>query len=506
MKRFVQLLGFLALAAMLFSISTITMPGATEPTSPPVVALPMPEPIDDDIFEMEARPATVEYGAVNVIKNNGSLTNPAYNHFHVFISFPQAGHSTDYIISNWAHELYDAKTAEFATVLSANPNAIGEVNVSFDSYLIDNRYAGILFRGSYAYELTPDFEHFIQTFNIDLSRQILLETSDIFDPLLYEDVLSLLGEALVERYPGTEGYINAMDESWLSHLVIGHRGIIVYLPENEFLPEYFPTLRVLLSYRDLGQAVLIRNQPPLDAMPPPDILPEPPSDDEHYDDEYGYDYFLPVVDPQRPIIDLTLPIVAITFDDGPGAYTDKFLDLFEEFNIRVTFSVIGKFVNTNEEALVRASLNGHEIMGHSWDHRNLAKLSEDEVRGQILDTAEAIRAVTGVFPNLLRAPYGAINDTIRSIAAELGITMINWNLDPEDWKYQDADAIFSHVIENIRDRDIILSHETYETTLEAYTRLIPELISRGFQFVTVSELLELSQIPIEPGELISSGR
>ena len=543
MKRFVQLLGILILAAMLFSIGTITMPG-NDYSTPPIFVQQPPDSIDELFLqEPDARPAIIEYGAINVIKNNGSLTNPDDNNFHAYVAFPQAGHSTDLFISEWAHELYNTKVDEFAAVRSTNPSAIGEINVQFDSYLVDNRYVGILFHGVYAYELTPDFNNLIQTFNIDLSREIILETSDIFDPLQIDTVLSLLVETLISRHSETAFYLDHVDESWLAHIVIAPTGIIVYLPEGEFLPGHFPTLSVLLSYRNLGQTVIIRNQPPLDEPPldepsAPEVTPEriPEPGDGEYDDDnengdgtdvdgendgvsddvsdeeendYFYDdevyMFIPEVDPQRPIIDGSRPIIALTFDDGPGKYTDMILDLLEQYNIRATFSVVGNLISSGEETLVRASLNGNEIIGHSWNHRNLAKLTENQVRRQLIDTAEAIRAATGVSSNLFRPPYGEINDTIRAVATDLGFTMLNWSVDPMDWKYQDANEIFNYVLENVRDRDIIISHENNRATVEAYTRLIPVLMLEGFQFVTVTELLQWSQIIAEPGEVITSG-
>jgi len=527
MIRFIQLLGILILIALLFAIGTISMPGDYDSQPPPVVVVPTYDSFDETLYYTpDSRSAIVEYGAVNVILNNGSLTNPTENHFHAYIAFPQSGHSTDEVIYSWANELYYTMSTEFAAVRSIDPSAIGEVNVNFDTYLIDNRYVGVLFHGAYAFELTPDFYNLIQTFNIDLSREIFLEASDIFDPLLIDDVLSLLVEAITERYPDAAFYTDSADESWLTHVVLSHRGVIVYLPQNEFLPEYFPTINIFLDYRDIGAALLIRNQPPLDAPPIPTfdaepitIVPDAVESDDDYDDgeldliedtddldDFDELLFIPDVDPQRPIIEATRPIIAMSFNAAPGsAYFNRLLDLFERYNVRGTFSVPGNLVSIDQSSLVRASLNGNEIIGQSWNHRNLAKLSEDEVRRQILDTAEAIRSVTGISSNLFRTPFGEVNDLIRSVSSDLGFTIVNWNLDTMDWRYEDADTIIYNVLESIQDRDIILSHANYATTLEVYTRLIPILISNGFQFVTVSELFQWSQIIIEPGEVVFSG-
>jgi peptidoglycan/xylan/chitin deacetylase (PgdA/CDA1 family) len=148
---------------------------------------------------------------------------------------------------------------------------------------------------------------------------------------------------------------------------------------------------------------------------------------------------------------------------------------------------------------------GCEVIGHSWDHKNLAKLPAEDVRKQLMETNSTIEAVTGVAPTMFRPPYGAVSDTMKSVAEELGLAIINWNVDPEDWNTKDADAVYNAVMEQVKDRAIILSHEIYGSTLEAYTRLIPELLSQGYQIVTVSELLFYTHGRLTPGQVYYNG-
>jgi peptidoglycan/xylan/chitin deacetylase (PgdA/CDA1 family) len=280
------------------------------------------------------------------------------------------------------------------------------------------------------------------------------------------------------------------------HPVIASDGIIIVLESGVQLPETFDTIAVTLPYTHLGPALRIRTEPPLTTRVPPE--PPPPIPVFDYTDEDD-------VAPFQGDIDPSLPMIALSFDDGPGVYTEQFLDLLEQYGVRATFCVIGNLVNTQTAALARAVEMESEVIGHSWNHRNLAKLTEDIVHTQITDTSSAIRAATGTSVPAFRPPYGAVSDTMREVAAELGYAIIYWSVDSEDWKTKDADAIYNAVMQNVKDGAIILSHEIYRATLEAYQRIIPELLLQGYQIVTVSELLYFRHGELTPGNVYYDG-
>src|ERR1700736_507403 len=103
------------------------------------------------------------------------------------------------------------------------------------------------------------------------------------------------------------------------------------------------------------------------------------------------------------------PYIAMTFDDGPSAkLTPKLLDLLAAHHIKATFFLIGQNVAENPEIAAREVREGHEIANHSWSHPNLAKMSDEGVRGQLRKTDDAIRSAIGKRPSLLRPPYGSI--------------------------------------------------------------------------------------------------
>jgi len=504
MKRFFQFIGIILLVAVIFAVGAYGEP-YTDPTPTPTPE-PTPPPEHQEIPGRDPDalyPAIVEYGFSALIKHNNDP-------LHAYIRFPQAGNPSDNTIAQWAHALFNDVSDNMEVVLNNNPSEIGEINVQFDSFLIDNRYVGIFQNGLFVYTLAGTPEEVIQTFNIDLMTYTFLEPFDILDYHALDSLLTLLNLRLLVEHPRTDGNIHGMDESWFSYLFIGQEGIVVIIPQySGFLPDGFETLTVTLPYEDLGTNLLIRTDPPL---PPrtPAPLPTPaatvptPDDSEDYENGESVDPTAPTVPPQNRVIDPLLPMIALSFDDGPSHLLDEFLDLLEHYNVRATFSVVGNLVNTNPDALQRAVQLGNDVIGHSWNHRNLAKFTDDDVRQQIQNTSDAIEAITGVHTPLFRPPFGEVSDTMRRISEELGFAMVNWNIDAEDWKYMDVDAIYYTVLEQAHSGSIIMSHEIFPTTLEAYRRIIPELLTRGFQIISVTELLRHTIGEIEPGRVYFS--
>ena len=482
MKRFFQLCGILILAFVIYSVGTDTYPDSMQVPDPPDAG---PTPVLTPVIQDDGPyHATIQYGAPEVIKNNNEP-------FHAYIRFPQGGNSTDVVIYNWASGLYNEVYNEFQSVLHSDFIARGEINIHFDSYLVDNRYAGIFQNGEYSTMFDPSVPpiEVVKTFNIDLQNLSFLESNDILDYSQSDSILGLLRERALLEHPEIDRYLNFIDMSWLNYLVISNDGIIVVLDKYRILPAEFDTITFTLPYDELGDALLIRNNPPLPATPAPTPDSSTPDDTE------------PSVPPQSGSIDPSRPVIALTFDDGPGIYTNQFLDLFEKYGVRVTFCTIGNLVSTQKEALARAVSLGNDVIGHSWDHKNLAKLSDDAVSKQITDTFNIIQEVTGTGLKLFRPPYGAVSDTMREASRELGFSMIYWTVDPEDWNTKDSNEVYNAVMNTVANGSIILSHEIYKSTLAAYQRLIPELLSHGYQFVTITELLEFKSVTLDPGDV-----
>ena len=200
-------------------------------------------------------------------------------------------------------------------------------------------------------------------------------------------------------------------------------------------------------------------------------------------------------------MDPTRPVVALTFDDGPSKYTTRILDVLQFHGGRVSFFVTGNKVKEHRSKIFRASSMGCEIICHAWDHPDLTKISKRAIKKQLFNTISTIASVTGTVSLLFRPPYGNINESVEKVALKLGLAMVNWSVDPRDWESQDADAVHSFIVRDIKDGDIVLCHDVYESTADAMVRLIPELIAEKCQLITVSELLKYKHGSIEPGRL-----
>ena len=181
--------------------------------------------------------------------------------------------------------------------------------------------------------------------------------------------------------------------------------------------------------------------------------------------------------------------IALTFDDGPGAHTGRLLDILNTYGARGTFFVVGRNIASNPGVLSRMANEGHEIGGHSWSHPQLSTLKEEEISSQIMDTRNKILSVAGVDSVLVRPPYGSVDDTVKGVGADLGCSYINWSVDSLDWSSRNVEAIRCEILSSVKNGSIILCHDIHGTTVDAMEVIIPELQEKGFQFVTVTELL-----------------
>ena len=204
-------------------------------------------------------------------------------------------------------------------------------------------------------------------------------------------------------------------------------------------------------------------------------------------------------------IDPSRPMIALTFDDGPTMFTNQLIDVFVRQNASATFYILGAYgLASNHGTIQRAFNMGIEIGNHTWSHPYLTSLSVNEIRNEIVSLNNTINAITGMPPATLRPGYGVLNQNVINVAAEQGMPIILWTLMGEQYSY-DATAVANHVINTARSGDIVLLHDGHADAAPAAERIIVELSARGFQFVTVSELLFYSNTPPAPGQVIGSG-
>lgn len=178
-------------------------------------------------------------------------------------------------------------------------------------------------------------------------------------------------------------------------------------------------------------------------------------------------------------------MVALTYDDGPSQYTSAILDILETYNSTATFFVVGERVGTYSSIIQRAYSLGCQIGNHTYNHTTLTSVSTSVIQNQISATNTAVKNVTGVSPTVMRPPGGSHNSTVRNT---VGMPIILWSIDTLDWKARNSASTVSAVLNHVQDGDIVLMHDLYSATATASLTIIPGLISKGYQLVTVEEM------------------
>ncbi len=183
------------------------------------------------------------------------------------------------------------------------------------------------------------------------------------------------------------------------------------------------------------------------------------------------------------------PVAYLTFDDGPHpSFTVSVLELLSRYDATATFFVIGGQVMLFPEVVAAAVQQGNEIENHTASHAWLTKVSRDEFISEVMRTDEAIYAAAGeqVGPiRCLRPPYGARDECTSLIAAEMGKTIVMWDVDPQDWRQPGAEQIAQHILAHARPGAILLMHDgggDRQQTIAALEMVLAELTARGYVF------------------------
>lgn len=188
-------------------------------------------------------------------------------------------------------------------------------------------------------------------------------------------------------------------------------------------------------------------------------------------------------------IDSSRPMIALTYDDGPVAgCTDRILAALEMYGGKATFFMLGKKVQPNAGLVKRMVADGCEVGNHTWNHENITKISADAVRDTLNRTSDAIESACGVRPIVMRPPGGNRDDASLAAVGSVGMSAYYWRIDTRDWEHKNTQKTVASILDNVRDGDIILMHDVHSA--EASEQVIPELINRGYQLVTVTELAE----------------
>jgi len=182
--------------------------------------------------------------------------------------------------------------------------------------------------------------------------------------------------------------------------------------------------------------------------------------------------------------------VALTFDDGPGPYTDRLLQILKDNDAKATFFLIGNKVAADPAGAKRIADAGMEIGNHTWEHPNMATIPPEDIAAQFSRANDAIAAATGRTPTLYRPAGGLSTDAARQTAGRFGLAEILWDVISFDWANDSNTAATRYLLmTQIKPGSVVLFHDTYSSTVDLVYQFIPVLKANGYRMVTVSELL-----------------
>lgn len=190
------------------------------------------------------------------------------------------------------------------------------------------------------------------------------------------------------------------------------------------------------------------------------------------------------------------PLLYLTYDDGPAPdYSLPILNLLKQYKARATFFVIGNNVRQHPDVLRAEAAAGHYIANHTYTHVALNTVSKEvfveemnKTKAVMLETAGDLLTLDGDI-RYMRPPYGEIDERTSVFAAELGYTMVMWDVDPRDWSEPGTDAIAHHILANAQPGHILLMHDgggDRSQTVAATEIILHTLSAQGYRFVTIN--------------------
>ena len=378
-------------------------------------------------------------------------------------------------INEWIVETVEKYTLEAESI--KNSKEAAELSVAYESYYADENTASIVMTGTFMGPFMAHPVDIVKTFNVNLEKKSLFSVEELFEAGNRE-----VFAAMVAEKAGVDS--KNIDEKFLDNGYLTSDSVVVVLERGAYLPMSDGTKTVSFKYKDIEELM----------KKPFEDLPAKEAEEVVDSPIINSDISIREIDPDKPMI-------ALTFDDGPSAHTDRLLDIFAKYGGKGTFFVIGNLIDGRKNTVKRIVAEGHEIGNHSWNHRQLTNLSEEEITDQIMMTRAKIYDTVGIDSLIMRPPYGACNDAVKAVGAKVGVSFVNWSVDTLDWKSKNAVAVHNEVMKYACDGAIILCHDLHKTTVDAMETVIPALIEKGYQLVTVSELMEYSEKTLEAGKM-----
>ena len=182
--------------------------------------------------------------------------------------------------------------------------------------------------------------------------------------------------------------------------------------------------------------------------------------------------------------------ICLTFDAAwESDDTDILIDILHKHNAKATFFAVAQWAAENEASVVKLKKAGHSIQNHSYNHTLYTKLSDTQICDDISQCSEMLAVLTEEQPQYVRVPSGEYNKRVIKTIYSLGLFPVQWDVDSLDYTGISAAEIAGRVLRSVKNGSIVLFHNGVKNTPEALEIILDELGSRGYEFVTVDELI-----------------
>ena len=195
----------------------------------------------------------------------------------------------------------------------------------------------------------------------------------------------------------------------------------------------------------------------------------------------------------EPVDPRIQPAIALSFDDGPSEYTQQVLDILAEYDCRATFFMVGTNMNNMPEMVKTVYESGNEVGLHTWRHNDLTQMNADAIVRNLQLCQNIVLEQTGTTARWLRPPYGKVGPGTYGACNALGMYIATWTIDSRDWETQNAAKIEKEVMGQLHNGAIILFHDTHSATVEALRNILPQIVEKGYQVLTVDQLMSFRE-------------
>lgn len=404
------------------------------------------------------------------------------NNYNIQINYPKLKNSK---INKQVEKLINEEKKFFLRKVKKNKNYENELNINYSYVILDNLYS--IHIRSYSYTgKNNDYRRIDKIIYYDSSNNKEVKIDNIVSSNKFYEVLrnktyDYLNDN-VEKY-------NIKDISSLSNkltavknnykiVTFGKDGIELSLEPN-IVSDYKNEINISILYQDVIKYLNVN------------YIKVDTKNDNNIDNLVSKNY-----DRIRDSKNFEgKKLVAITFDDGPGySKTEKLITELDKRDARVSFFMLGELANKQKDLVKKVYDYGHTIGSHTYDHKNLKKLRDEQLFFEVNYTNEILSGIIGEDIRFIRPPYGAYNTDILS---KINMAFILWNVDTLDWKYRNAEKVRDYIVEHAEDGDIILLHDIHATSIDGAIMAIDILKNEGFEFVSLDEMLVFRNVNLQ---------